>query len=116
MVTNFFPALNALRDKLEEFYLIYRCSDGEALLQPVVNQLQEKLDAATALIDDVGEGVWKRFPDERRWGYLLLHSLAEAVKDELKNFRKEKNIAPKNDNSIFNIIPSRTQHSLVHGK
>jgi hypothetical protein len=92
--TNFFPALNALRDKLDEFYVTYRRGD-DAALQLVVNQLQEQLDAVTARIDDAGAGVWQRFAEERPWGYELLQSLAEAVQDELKRLRHEKNLAPK---------------------
>jgi hypothetical protein len=83
MVTNFFPALHALRAKLDEFYRIYRQGGGEDLLRPVVNQLQDALNAVNAFL--VGEDAWTSLSDERRWGYLLLHSLAETVRDEIKN-------------------------------
>jgi hypothetical protein len=48
-----------------------------------VNQLQDALNAVNAFL--VGEDAWTSLSDERRWGYLLLHSLAETVRDEIKN-------------------------------
>ena len=85
MAVNFFSTVNSLRDKLEEFRWIHRHGDGEAKLRPAVNHLQEELNKARVLLDDVGEGSWKVFPDEQRWGYLLLLSLTDTVRHDIKN-------------------------------
>jgi len=84
MGANFFPALYAIRAKLDEFYRIYRQGGGEKLLRPVVNQLRDALDAVNAFL--VGKDVWTSFSDEQYWGYTLLHSLAETVSDENQKF------------------------------
>ena len=85
MVVNFFAAVESLRGKLEEFRLVHRQGAGETTLRPAVNQLQEELDTTRVLLNDAGEGAWRFFPDEQRWGYMLLLSLAETGRLEIKN-------------------------------
>jgi len=85
MVVNFFSAVDSLRGKLEKFRWIRRHGDGETALRPAVNQLQTELDSARVLLDDVGEGAWGVFPDEQRWGYMVLLSLEETGRLEIKN-------------------------------
>ena len=85
MLVNFFPVVDSLRGRLEKFRLIHRQGAGETTLRPAVNQLQEALDIARVLLNDVGEGAWRFFPDEQRWRYMLLLSLAETGRLEIKN-------------------------------
>ena len=85
MVTDFFPALNALRATLDEFYRIQRQGDGEELRRPVVNQLPEAFGEVNAFLEEAGEGAGTDLSEERRWGYRFLHSLAEAVRYKVKN-------------------------------
>ena len=82
---NFFPAVDALRGKLEQFYTIHRRGEAKTILRDAVNQLQEELDTARVLLATVGEGVWRSFPEERRWGYLLLLSLMETGRLEIEH-------------------------------
>ena len=85
MGVNFISVGNSLRGKLEEFRWIHRRGDGETTLRPAENQLREELDVARILLDEVGEGAWRFFPDEQRWGYLLLLALAETGRREITN-------------------------------
>ncbi len=84
MVTNFLSTLNSLRGIVDEFAMIHRRSNGESTPRLALKQFQEELDVAREMLDRVCEGEWRFFPDEQRWGYLLLLSLVERGNHEIK--------------------------------